>query len=364
MADAVSCRFHDCEQGQGDDEQIQKPAGKEMNKDVLISIIIPVYNGETTIGSCLKSVFDSDYDDFEVIVVDDGSTDGSPAIARGFPCSVIEMKGNAGPSAARNRGAEASRGEILFFLDSDIIIEKDTVKEIARTFQNKPEISAVFCSYQKNTVPSDFYSEYKNFVHHYTHQNSQEDAATFCGGFGAMKRDVFFKLGGFDESYRSLEDMEFGYRLYQSGHKIYLNKQIQVTHCKRYTFLSLIKSDVLNRAIPWTKLMLDRRVFKRDLNVKTNNVLSVPAAFLILFNLPLLFFLPESVYFLVLLTALFVFLNRRFCRFVLEEKGALFTAKAILMNWVSYLYSGVGLIAGVLSFLNESYLKPKLQSRL
>ena len=137
------------------------------------------------------------------------------------------MTENAGPAAARNKGAEASRGEILFFLDSDIIIERNAIEQIVKSFQSKPNISALFCSYQKNTVPSNFYSEYKNFVHHYTHQNSLENAATFCGGFGAIKRETFFKFGGFDENYRSLEDMEFGYRLYKGGCKTYLNKQIQ-----------------------------------------------------------------------------------------------------------------------------------------
>ncbi len=315
-------------------------------------------------GDCLKSVFTSDYKNFEVFVVDDSSTDDSLNIVNLFPCKIVSMTENVGPAAARNRGAEASRGEILFFLDSDIIIERNTIGEIVKSFQNKPGISALFCSYQKNTVPSNFYSEYKNFVHHYTHQNSLEEATTFCGEFGAIKREVFFKFGEFNENYRSLEDMEFGYRLCKGGCKIFLTKQIQVTHCKNYDFISLIKSDVLNRAIPWTKLMLDRKVFKRDLNVKMNNVLSVPVAFLILFNLPLIYFLPKSAFVFVLLTGLFLLLNQRFFRFVLKEKGIRFTIKTVLMNWFSYLYSGVGLIIGVVSFLNESYLKPRLQTRL
>ena len=327
---------------------------------LFVSIIIPVYNAEKTVGDCLKSVYTSIYTDFEVVVVDDNSTDDSLDIVNQFPCKIIRIAENSGPASARNKGAKASRGEILFFLDSDIIIERNTLEQIVKSFRSKPNISALFCSYQKNTIPSNFYSQYKNFVHHYTHQNSLEDAATFCGGFGAIKREPFFKFGGFDESHRSLEDMEFGYRLYKAGCKIYLNKEIQVTHCKNYTFASLTKSDVLDRAIPWTKLMLHNKLFKSDLNVKLNNVLSVPVAFLILFNIPLIYFLPKSAFVLPLLCGLFLILNQRFFRFVLKERGTRFTIKTILMNWFSYLYSGLSLLLGLLAFLKESYSKPKL----
>jgi len=328
-------------------------------KDVLISIIIPVYNGEKTVGDCLKSVFNSDYKDFEVVVVDDNSTDHTVNIVNGFPCKVIKMRRNVGAAVARNRGAEASFGKILFFLDSDIIIEKNTLGQILQTFENKPDISALFCSYQKNTIPTNFVSVYKNRCHHYTHQISNEDAATFFSGFGAIKREVFFRLGGFNEDYRSLEDIVLGYRLYQSGYKIYLNKKIQVTHCKRYSFLSLIKSDVLNRAIPWTKIMLDKKIYRNDLNTKTNNALSVPIAFMMLFNLPLLYFFPKSAYIIVCLLVFFLILNQHFYSFVLKEKGISFTIKTILMSWFNYLYSGLGLIIGILAFLKELYHKLK-----
>lgn len=333
-----------------------------MDKNIFISVIIPVYNGEKTIGDCLRSVFNSDYKNFEVIVVDDCSTDHSLRVVNDFPCKVIRAEKNVGAAAARNEGAEASSGEILFFLDSDIIIERGTIEQIVKTFEDRPDVSGVFCSYQKNTIPSNFYSVYKNLFHHYTHQTSHEDAATFCSGFGAIKREVFFKFGGFDKNYRSLEDIEFGYRLYQSGYKIYLNKNIQLTHCKKYNLLSLIKSDVIKRAIPWTKIMLGKKIFRSDLNTKVNNVLSVPVSFLILFNLPMLYFFPKSFYLFVLLSGFFLLLNHDFYMFVLREKGISFTIKAILMNWFNYLYSGIGLIIGILSFLKESYVKPKLQS--
>lgn len=327
-----------------------------MQKEILVSVIIPVFNGERTVKACLESVFQSEYGSFEVIVVDDGSTDHSARIAYQFPCRVMRMEKNAGAAAARNRGAAVSLGEILFFLDADIIVEKNTLQQIVETFHSRPDISALFCSYQKNTLPSNFFSTYKNLVHHYTHQTSRADAATFCGGFGAIRREIFLQFHGFDESRRSLEDVELGYRLHQSGHKIYLNKKIQVTHCKHYSLIGLIKSDLLHRAIPWTTIMLSKKIFRNDLNTKVNNILSVPVAFLMLFTLPSIYFFPESRAVFFLLLGLFLVLNRDFYVFVLREKGTVFTAKTILMSWCTYLYSGVGLMIGFLTFLTKPSL--------
>src|SRR5262249_23946862 len=133
---------------------------------------------------------------------------------------------------------------------------------------------------------ANFFTKYKNLVHHHTHQTARADAATFCGGFGAVRREVFLEMGGIDETYRALEDVELGYRLYQAGHKILLNKAIQLTHQKRNSFPGLVQSDLFGRAVPWTYLMLRKRIFRNDLNTRTHNCLSILVAFAIPFVLP------------------------------------------------------------------------------
>ncbi|PSF36243.1 glycosyl transferase [Aphanothece hegewaldii CCALA 016] len=330
-----------------------------MNNDFFISVIIPVYNSEKSIEKCLTSVINSDYQLFEIIVIDNRSTDNSSNIiektVKNVPHSFIKLEKNVGQSVARNIGALQSHGELLFFLDSDIIIESDTLKQISDTFHRKADISGLFCSYQIETIPSNFYSIYKNVLHHYTHQYACEDAATFCGGYGAIKKDIFFKIGQFNQNYRCLEDIELGYRLYQAGHKIYLNKNIQLTHCKEYSFIGLIKSDVLNRAIPWTQLMLKNQIFKNDLNTKINNVFSVPISFLILFILPFVLFYSFIFYIFILLILLLITLNYHFYYFVLQKKGFMFTLKTMVMNWFNYIYSGVGLVLGILLYLYNTY---------
>jgi glycosyltransferase involved in cell wall biosynthesis len=321
-----------------------------------ISVVIPVYNGTSTIAACLSALSASELASYEVIVIDDSSTDDTPAIARTFPCRVIVTTENRGAAAARNRGAAAARGELLFFLDADILVTPSTLRMVAESFAARPDVSALFGSYQKGTVPANFFSRYKNLVHHYTHQTAREDAATFCGGFGAIRRDVFLVVGGFDESYRALEDIELGYRLYLAGRRIWLNKALLLTHCKTYSFTGLVRSDLFGRAVPWTRLMLRKRIVRNDLNTRIHNVLSVPVAFGLFPALAATVAFPAWAWLPVALVVLFVLLNRAFFAHAWREGGAGFALRVTAMTWVTYLYSGLGLGLGLLAFIGESPL--------
>jgi len=312
-----------------------------------ISVVIPVYNGGGTLRACLDSVYSSDYRSFEVIVVDDRSTDDTVAVARSFPCTVIELPENAAPAAARNCGAENSTGRILFFLDADILVSPGTLGLISHALSAQPDVAALFGSYSKHTLASNFFSRYKNLLHHYTHQNSSRNSVNFCGGFGAIRREVFFHLGGFDPRWRFLEDMELGHRLYLGGHQTVLYKELQFTHSKRYSLGSLIRSDLFHRAVPWTRLMMKTRVVRNDLNLKWNNIASVPLSYLLL---AALLSLPTGRTFLpavVGLALLLVLLNARFLSFVRREQGILFAGRCCLMSWFTYLYSGLGFFIGI-----------------
>ena len=101
-----------------------------MTKERMISVIIPNRNGEATLSKCLDAVFSSDYKNFEVIVVDDGSDDGSVEIAEKYPVRLLKFGEHRGVSEARNRGAEIAKGEILLFIDSDCLVRKDTLKKV------------------------------------------------------------------------------------------------------------------------------------------------------------------------------------------------------------------------------------------
>ena len=147
-----------------------------------VSIIIPVYNGSKTLGRCLETVYESSYQNFECIVVDDHSNDNTLSVAESFGTKIIRSDKQIGAAHARNRGAEAAQGDILLFVDADVEIYPDCIGEVVKTFKENPEISALFGSYDDQPGSSNFFSQYKNLFHHYIHQTSHEDASTFWSG--------------------------------------------------------------------------------------------------------------------------------------------------------------------------------------
>lgn len=321
-----------------------------------ISVVIPAYNAAWIIADCLRAVFQSTFQEFEVIVVNDGSTDETAEIARKFPCTVLAAPAKSGPASARNIGAGAASGEILVFIDADVLIKPESLSAIDAALAAKPEIAALFGSYEAATRPGNFTSVFKNLQHHYTHQTSNEEANTFWSGFGAVRRALFDAVGGFPAG-RKMEDIELGYRLTLSGYPIRLRKDLQVLHCKPYTLAKLIRSDLLDRAVPWVCLMLELRIFRNDLNMRGHNVMSVPLSFL-LFAWPLLDGLMgwANVYVWALLPILvigFLALNRGFLNFVRREKGLSFAAGASFLCWLGYLYSGLGVAIGFLIYLKN-----------
>lgn len=319
-----------------------------------LSVIIPVYNGTSTLTECLRAVFDSRFRDFEVIVVDDASTDGSAGAGRSFPCTVFSLQFNAGPGPARNAGAARSTGELLFFLDADVIIGPDTLGDIVREMAARADQDAMFGSYAKHTPAPGFITAYKNLLHHFTHQTSLETASTFCGGFGAVRRDVFFSAGGFDARWRYLEDIELGYRLNSAGYRIRLSKPLQMIHLKRYTLAALIRSDIFGRAVPWTRLMLERRIYRNDLNTRTANLLSVPVAFLLL-AIPGLVVDSDLWPASCALAAAFLLLNRQFLGFLRRERGLAFALASLPLCWLGYIAGGLGAMAGAVMHIRDGF---------
>ena len=88
----------------------------------LVSIIVPVFNGEKTIRECLKEVLNSDYKSFEIIVVDDGSTDKTLEVVKNFGRVKLLTQTNSGSATAKNHGARNAKGEFFYFLDSDVVV--------------------------------------------------------------------------------------------------------------------------------------------------------------------------------------------------------------------------------------------------
>jgi len=312
-----------------------------------VSVIVPVYNGASVLRSCLEAIAATDYRSYECIVVDDGSTDESGNIAAEFPMPIRVVgipDGPRGPAYARNRGAEVASGEILFFVDADVVIARGTLRRLAMIFSEQPALAAVFGSYDAAPAAGGLVSQYRNLLHHFVHQNGNSDASTFWAGCGGIRREIFQKVRGFDETNfprPSIEDIELGYRLKALGCLILLDKEIQATHLKRWTFYSMIRTDVACRAVPWSRLILQTRNLPDDLNLKLGQrasfvLVAFACAFLVLSGANFEWLAGSSAAILGV-----VCLNRKLYRFFFRQRGVLFAVGCVALHVLYYLYSGL-----------------------
>ncbi len=320
----------------------------------LISVIVPVHNGEKYIAQCIGALAKSSFKSYEVIVVDDASTDNTVEICRSFAVKVIELNSQSGPASARNEGAKQAVGDIILFIDADVVANDDTVGRVAKAFENNPDISAVFGSYDDFPSAPDFLSQYRNLLHHFVHQKSGREATTFWAGCGAVRRDVFLELDGFDCSRfekPSIEDIHLGYRMTERGYKIMLDKRLQVKHLKEWGWWSMLKTDIFSRALPWSKLIIESRSMPRDLNLSVTDRMSILltgamiafAAILLpgILNIYNASGLEKfSILAIVLIIAVLILINRHLYGFFLRKRGLKFTLMAIPVHFLFYFYCG------------------------
>jgi glycosyltransferase involved in cell wall biosynthesis len=315
-----------------------------MQTSPTISVIVPMYNAASTIERCMAALLAMlDRGDVEeIIVVDDCSTDPCAAIVARYPAVRLERvaKQN-GPAAARNHAAGLASGRYLWFVDSDVVVTDDSARVLSQAFADTAA-GAIFGCYDDSPGASNFLSQYKNLVHRYYHVTGSENASTFWAGCGAIERDLFFELGGFAaHRYRepSIEDIELGYRIVESGRRIVLRRDLQGKHLKEWRLKHLLRTDIYRRAIPWSRLMLERRHLTADLNVGVAERLR---ALLALGSVLALLFWAAGLTALWLPVAALAgsaLANLQFIRFFKSHRGAWFAVRAFLYHQLYYLYS-------------------------
>jgi glycosyltransferase involved in cell wall biosynthesis len=234
-----------------------------------VSAVMPVLNGMGYLERSLPPLLARVGEDLlEVIVVDDGSGDGSGDWAKAQGARVLRSERSEGPGAARNRAAQVAQGEILLFVDADVVAHADAVARAREALQD-PQVVAVFGSYDDAPPDPAFASQYMNLRHHHTHQRGAGEASTFWAGLGAVRREAFLAAGGYDAgryAVPSIEDIELGYRLREAGGRLRLVPAMQGTHLKRWSLRGVIETDVFRRAIPWSRLLVSRPDVPADLN--------------------------------------------------------------------------------------------------
>lgn len=306
-----------------------------------ISVIVPVYNGGEAWRRCLDALLALNPAPHEIIAVDDGSTDGSENIAADLGVrSLKTLSPRSGPAVARNLGAAHAEGEILWFLDSDVVAQPNALLQIEQAFRD-PQVAAIFGSYDDAPGAPDFLSQYRNLLHHYVHQNSLEDTTSFWAGCGAIRRHVFERVGGFSSSYArpSIEDIELGYRLHRMNYRVRLVKALQVKHLKRWTLRGMLHTDIRDRAIPWAELLAQERGLPRDLNLKVSHRISAILCWFVLAASCVAFLIPPVGLMSVALIVALIALNLDLYRFFYHQRGPVFLLGALPMHWLYYLYS-------------------------
>lgn len=206
------------------------------------SVIIPVHNSERTLGRCLAAVFASQgIGEFEVIVVDDGSTDSSAEVASSFPCKVIRCHERRGPSIARNRGVLHARTPRLVFVDSDVVVRPDSLELLVDALDSS---AAVFATYDPEPLNKNFATLLYHSLSCRSLQDTSESTSVFYSYCAAIWKDLFLELGGFDTNFTraTFEDVELGRQFASRGLYSRHLRNVRVFHDVRYGLLNLARA--------------------------------------------------------------------------------------------------------------------------
>ena len=331
------------------------------------SIIVPVHNSQETLTECLDAIIHSSYKNYELIVIDDKSTDNSAGIARGFPCRIISLETNRGAGASRNIGAREAKNDILLFIDSDIVIKEDSISKIIYQFSGKDSAAGVVGVYSIYNRFPNFLSQYKHMIACYREKICEDINQESCKtAFFALKKEIFDKYR-FDESFSraSIEDIEFGRELISSGYSFIQDKSNTVEHVKRFTAVTFLKNQY-NRSKDLIKAYLDKKAYKFYHSRKRKNwysriihPLRLPISWLFVSTLAM-FLITQNNFFIfcsILLLLGSIVLEKSFLRFCLAQKGVVFTLQCVIIYFVDGLISGLGVLSGILEYYIRGHHK-------
>lgn len=306
-----------------------------------ISVIIPNYNAGATIGKCLEAAFSSRYDHFEVIVVDDCSLDNSAQIIKKYPCRLIQLKEHSGVSKARNIGAKNSKGETLFFIDADCLLESNALSLANKTMQER-NIKVVGGTYTKIPYDRNFFSIFQSIFINYF-ETKKEEPDYLAAHNMAIDSGLFREIGGFAEDsfigiMAGVEDVEFSHRLKRAGHRLYMNPEMFVRHIFNFS-LPRSLCNAAKKSMFWIMYSMSNRDLLADsgcasAELKLNGFFWSLSLFLVM----LCFFIRDTAFLapIPVFFALNLFFNRGLVKAFYDTKGLIFTFTATLYYTTLY----------------------------
>lgn len=318
-----------------------------------ISVIIPNFNGAKTIGPCLEAAFNSDYTNYEVIVVDDFSADDSTTIIEKYPCRLIRLNEHAGASKTRNTGAFSSKGEVLFFIDSDCLLQPDTLAKAAAAHQQEGPEVIIGGTYTWLPLDQRFFSIFQSVFIHYSETKNLQNPDYIATHAMVISARLFKTVGGFDEHFMPiLEDVEFSHRLKEKGYRLRMDENILVQHIFNFTLAKSMRNGI-RKSKYWSLYSLKNRDMLSDsgtasLEFKFNVIACFINFVLIVLGVLLknwAFTLP-----VVLLFGINLYLNKNLIRAFHQTRGPFFATFALLYYTILYPFAvGIGACSGIFS---------------
>ena len=323
----------------------------------LVSVIIPIRNGATTIGKCLEAALASHHANFEVIVVDDSSEDNSIAVITQYPCKLVRLSQHAGAARARNLGVQHARGSILFFTDADCLLQDDTLALAVSTLAAEGPGAIVGGTYTVAPYDRRFCSRFQSVFIHYSETRNAPQADYLATHALAVDAATFQNNRGFAEGAMPiLEDVEFSHRLRRAGCRLVMNPAIQVQHIFDYSLFRSLRNAFI-KSMYWTGYAIGNRGLLADsgtasVGLKVNVSASVFSGLL----LPG-YFLTGTTQFLALLCvalAFNLFVNRKLLLAFHRAEGLGFAVMAALYYLLLYPVAvGAGAVAGLMLYFRN-----------
>jgi len=279
----------------------------------------------------------------EVIFAFDGVPPATPAWLDHEGVRVVATNRRAGPAAARNLAAHAAHGHVLFFVDADVELAPDAIGRVLAAFDADPDLVGLFGAYDDEPAAAGVVSTFRNLLHHHTHTANPGPASTFWTGCGAIRTAAFLDVGGFDESFArpSVEDIELGMRVAANGGRIVLDPALRCKHLKQWTLASMVFTDVVHRATPWTRLIMSRKELPAALNLDWRGRVGAICALGLGASLVAAWFTPAGLWAAVGWTTALVLLNRDLYRLCLNKRGLRFAVASVGLHWLYFVYSSL-----------------------
>jgi hypothetical protein len=285
----------------------------------------------------------------EFVVALDGPAVPTPAWLDRPDVRIIATGSRSGPAVARNAAAEIARGGIVLFVDADVELAPDALERVLAAFGSDPDLVGVFGTYDDDPAAPGLVSQFRNLLHHHTHVSHPGRATTFWTGCGAMRTANFLDVGGFDAGFScpSVEDIDLGMRVTSAGGRIALDPTLRCKHLKRWTLMSMILTDVFQRAVPWTKMLVGRRELPATLNIDWKNRACGVLAIVLVTALVATPLMPQAVAVAVACGLAIVACHADFYRLCLRKRGLLFAVGAGALHVLFFVYSSLtfGMVA-------------------